>query len=433
MSEALAPLGRGPAGAARDGFRAVTGAYRAAFSGLPRPVWLLFAVTLVNRAGTMVLPFLALYLTERRGFTPAGAGALLGLYGVGAIAGSYTGGWLSDRLGALRVMGGSLVLGGIGFLVLGVLHSRPAIAAAILALSIVGEAFRPAVSTAIVGAAPRELRTRAYALLRLAVNLGMTIGPVAAGFLAQRDYLWLFVGDGGTCLAAAALLWASFRADIGAPAAAEHEGAAGGSPWRDRPFLALVLLSTLLSIVFFQLLSTYPLTLRTLHGLSEAQVGITFGINTLIIVVVEMVLVQALRDRPPLRVAGVGALLIGLGFGLLPVGRGFGFVAFTLLIWTAGEMLTLPQLQGAAAARAHGRAAGRYMGLFTLAFAISFAVAPILGTWIYQRWGPAAVWYGSGAAGVALWGGFELLDRRLRRAAVRRVPSPGSEGVSAGP
>ncbi len=422
MSAALAPPRPGP-------FRAVAGAYREAFSGLPRPVWLLSAVTLVNRSGTMVLPFLALYLTEQRGLSPAGAGALLGLYGLGSIGGAYLGGWLSDRLGPRRVMGGSLVLGGAGFLVLGALRSPAAIGAALVYLSVVGEAFRPAVAAAVVRVAPPPVRTRAYALLRLAVNLGMTVGPVAAGFLAQVDYLWLFVGDGGTCLAAAAVLWASFRERSGS-AGAPAEAAAppphtvdGGSPWRDRPFLAMTFLTTLLSVVFFQLLSTYPLTLHAVYGFPEALVGAVFGVNTLIIVAVEMVLVHRLRALRPLSVAAAGALFVGLGFGILPLGAGGGllppgtgyaaaFVLFSLVLWTAGEMLAFPFLQGYAAERAHGRAEGAYMGLFTLVFSIGFAAAPLAGTWVYQRLGPQWVWYGSGLACAVLAAGFELLARR---------------------
>jgi predicted MFS family arabinose efflux permease len=397
-------------------FRSVAGAYRAAFSGLPRAVWLLATVSLVNRSGTMVLPFLALYLTERRGFTPAGAGGVMGLYGLGAIAGAYLGGWLCDRIEAKRVMGGSLVLGGLGFLALGALRAKPAIAAGVFLLSIVGEGFRPAVASAMVRAAPAAVVTRAYALIRLATNLGMMIGPVAAGFLAVHSYRWLFLADGGTCLAAALLLWAAFRERGAAPAAAAERRTGGeGSPWRDGEFLAVVGLTLLLSIVFFQLLSTYPLTLRDVHGFSEAQVGLPLGINTLIIVCVEMLLVHALRDRPPLRVAAVGALFVGAGFGLLPYGAGFAFVAATVPIWTLGEMLSFPMLQGWVATRAAGRAEGRYMGMFTLSFAIAFTVAPIVGTWVYQHLGPRAVWTGTVAAGALLCAAFLLLDARLRR------------------
>ena len=120
--------------------RAVTKAYREAFSGLSRPVWFLAIVTFINRSGTMVLPFLVLYLTEKRGFTATAAGRALGIYGVGAVAGAYLGGWLCDRLTPRKVMALSLLGQGAGFLVLGLLESRGGILAMMLALSLVGEA-----------------------------------------------------------------------------------------------------------------------------------------------------------------------------------------------------------------------------------------------------------------------------------------------------
>ena len=72
--------------------------YRDAFAGLGRDVWLICVVLLVNRAGTMVLPFITLYLTEQRDLTVAMAGRMLSLYGLGAVAGAYIGGWLCDRV-----------------------------------------------------------------------------------------------------------------------------------------------------------------------------------------------------------------------------------------------------------------------------------------------------------------------------------------------
>ena len=84
--------------------RKLLGAYREAYSGLPRATWLLAFVALVNRSGTMVLPFLALYLTSQRGFDPDQAGLFLALYGLGSAGGTYLGGVLCDRLGALSVL-----------------------------------------------------------------------------------------------------------------------------------------------------------------------------------------------------------------------------------------------------------------------------------------------------------------------------------------
>src|SRR5262245_51654987 len=109
--------------------RSIAAAYREAFSGLSRPVWLLSIATLINRSGTMVLPFLALFLTEERGFTTTQAGQILALYGMGAIGASYVGGWLCDRIDPRRVMKWSLSLTGGCFVALGHLQGRLAIAA----------------------------------------------------------------------------------------------------------------------------------------------------------------------------------------------------------------------------------------------------------------------------------------------------------------
>ncbi|MBL8114393.1 MAG: MFS transporter, partial [Acidobacteria bacterium] len=48
---------------------------------LHRDVWVLFAATLVNRMGTMVLPFLALYVTRDLGLSEDRAGLTLLVYG----------------------------------------------------------------------------------------------------------------------------------------------------------------------------------------------------------------------------------------------------------------------------------------------------------------------------------------------------------------
>jgi predicted MFS family arabinose efflux permease len=392
--------------------RAVVKAYREAFSGLPKPVWLLAAASLVNRSGTMVLPFLALFLTEKRGFTTAEAGQVLALVGVGGGAGTYLGGWLSDRLGTRRVMVGSLVLNGVGFLILGRVESRLAIFLSVLFLSLVGEAFRPANAAAIAAATQPALRTRAYALYRLAINLGMTAGPAVGGFLAARDYAWLFRVDGGTCILAAGLLWLFFRRDLQPVAGAEARAAAAAerSPWRDGPYMLLALLMFTLAVVTFQFLSTFPLTLRDLHHFNESQIGLVLAVNTLIIVLFEMVLVHRLGGRDPLKVVAVGSFLFCVGMGAVPFGLTFAYVAFTVAVWTVGEMLSFPVLSGVAANRAGEASRGRYMAVFTLSFESAFVVSPLAGTWIYQRFGPRTLWSGCIAVGFVLLAGYWILS-----------------------
>ncbi|HET9768745.1 MAG TPA: MFS transporter [Thermoanaerobaculia bacterium] len=394
--------------------RRVLAAYRDAYSGLPRATWVLAAVCFVNRCGTMVLPFLMLYLTSQRGFSAAAGGIVVSLYGIGAGVGAFCGGVLTDRVGAKRVQVASLALAGLGFLLLGQLRAPLWIQLAAFALGAVNESFRPANGAAFAAAVRPEQVTQALTLRRLALNLGMTCGPMLGGFLAARDYAWLFVTDGGTCLLAAGLLAALDRSHAPAPVSAS-EAAAAISPWSDGAFLALLVLVAGHATVLYQFFSTYPLALHELHGLPEPQIGSVYLINTLLIVALEMVLVRRLALAAPLGVAAWGMLLFAGGFALLPFGRGYAFVAATVVVWTFGEMLTMPFLETVAAGRGDARSRGRYLGAFNLAYSVSFAGAPALGAWIYQRFGAVPLFAGIGAVGVVLWFALRVISPRLAR------------------
>lgn len=395
--------------------------YRQAFSGLPPAVWWLSAVTFINRSGTMVLPFLALFLSSQRGFTPTQIGVALATYGAGAMAGVTFGGWVSDRIDPRGVMIVSLIATGAGFLVVPHFEVPAQLYTLLFALGAFGESFRPANMAAIMRGLPPELRTRAVALLRVAINLGMSFGPAAGGILASFDYGWLFRVDALTCWAAALLVILLRRRGALAPhgtAQATHDR----SPLGDRPFLALLGLEFLVALVFFQINAAYPLRLRDAFGFDERAIGFTLAVNTVLIVSFEMLLVHRLERAPALRVAAWGSLFLALGFGLLAWPLGTAWVLVSLVMWTAGEMLNLPFVTGVIAHRA-GRRVGSYMGMYNVAFSVAFVLGPFLGTWAYGHWSPRAPWLACLAIAPLLAVGFLVLDRRAPGLGAPSAPS----------
>ena len=400
----------------------------------------------------MVMPFLVLFLVKERGFTKAQAGQTLALYGLAAMVASYLGGWLCDRFGPLRIMKVSLLLTGLSFLALGHMRGRLAISAMMFVLALVGEVFRPANLSALAAASEPGERARSIALMRLAVNAGMAVGPSVGGFLAFYDYGWLFVVDGATSILAAGMLHLAFpeaRAVAPASSAASIAPVASGasavsvakapprSPFRDVPVMAILGLMFLLNTVTFQIVSTFPLSLRDLDGFSEAWIGLTLAVNTLIIILFEMVLVHSLARRDPLKVSGCGAVLFCGGLALLPFGTGFGYVLFTVAVWTLGEMLVFPLVTSAIADRAPEETRGAYMGMLNFSFAAAFVVAPLVGTWVYQQLGPRTLWLGCGAIGLLVGAGFQMVavmtGARTRRGAqtrgTPRLPCPDVPGL----
>jgi predicted MFS family arabinose efflux permease len=383
--------------------RAMGRLYADAFRGLPARVWRLSAGLFINRAGTMVLPFLSLYLVRELGFETGDASVVLFAFGLGSVAGAYTGGAISGRLGALRVQAGSLILGGAGFLVLSQLRGFAAITLFVFAVSAVGDAFRPACLTAIVEAAPIELRPRAMGLMRLAANAGMAVGPALGGFLAGLDDLWIFVGEAVTCWGAAVWLLGFVGEEAPGPAATPAAVAKARSLWRDGRFLALLGLVFVMALVLFQVFTTMPLYLTSAYGLDETEIGFIFALNAALIVAFEMVLIKLLEHRPPELVLGLGGFLMCAGFGLLPFGHGVAYAAFTVVVWSVGEMLAFPFSNVLVAERAGAGRVGPAMGMYSAVFSAALVAAPVVGLGVLERFGGDVLWTAAGLLAVPLW------------------------------
>lgn len=407
--------------------------YLASFRGLPREVWILASVAFVHRSGLMVLPFLTIYATTRLGATAPQAGLLLGAYGLGSLIGNGVGGWLTDRVGPLRVQVGSLSFAGAMFFGLGQFTDLIWLGLGLFFTAAVGEMHRPANNAAIATYCPDGDHPRAYALHRLAINAGVTIGPALGGQLAAIEYGWLFLCNGVFLASSAVLLLARGRGwqpvasraagkstggseDDSAESADEERQPEVRSPLGDRPLLAAIFFSFLSSLVFFQLMSTLPLYMKEQWGLGEDVIGLLFAVNTVTIILVELPLTSRLQRRSALRMVAVGTGFVGAGFGLVPFGAGVAWAAVSILVWTVGEILMAPFLVSFIASRAHPSQRGRAMGLLGMSFGGAHALGPAIGTWAYGAIGPNAPWYGAWLLGGLACAGFWALERRLRPA-----------------
>jgi predicted MFS family arabinose efflux permease len=380
--------------------------------GLPSDVWIIFATTLVNRAGVMALPFLVLYLTQYLHVSAALAGFAITTYGVGSLITGPIAGRLSDRLGPFRVMQVSLALTGVILLVIPLAHDFTVVAVLTFFWAVVADANRPATLSALTDLVPPEQRKAAIALHRLAVNLGMSVGPAVGGFLAVVSFPLLFVVDGITALASAALLTALLwlrRRSLAADLAANREAAAmpttdsitpalrvALSPpvWKDRTALIFFAGVLLVSIVFMQNQGAMPLYLVRDLGYKESLYGMLFVLNTLLIVAMEVPLNLAMAHWSHRRSLMLGAVLTAFGFGALAVAHSKEAVAATVLIWTFGEMIFFPSSTAYVADIAPPGRNGAYMGAFVSMFSVALIIGPWAGTAALDRFGPALAWSG---------------------------------------
>ncbi len=370
--------------------------------GLPRESWILAAASLINRAGTMVLPFLMLYLTKELGFSPPRAGLMIGIYGLTALLSAPLNGFLSDRFGALRVMTLSLLSSGLSLWLIPIAKTQWQVLAAVIVLALTTEAFRPANLAMVGDLAGPQLRKQGFALNRLSVNLGMSIGPALGGFLALVSFRSLFWVDGATSLAAGVLLLATpFRKTGGEPhPQAGHAPVASRLVFHDRRLLYFLFAILPILIVFFQHHAAMPLYMVEELHMSAAIFGLMFTINTLLIVLLEVRINSATAHWSHRRALALGAFLIGTGFGALALARNVPAIIATVVIWTAGEMIFLPTASAFVSEIAPRARQGEYMGYYTMCFGLSYAVGPWLGSVVMQRYGSPTLWLGCVAFGL---------------------------------
>jgi MFS family permease len=389
--------------------------YREAYAGLPRDAWALSFILFINMSGTMVVFFLTLYLTRYLGFTVARAGQVLSAYGFGMLVGNLLGGFSSDRLGPRATQRLSLALSGITLILLGFCRDFPAVVLFLFLYGLFAASLFPANASALAEICAPEIRSRGFVLSRLANNLGATIGPVVGGFLAGRNYRLLFWVDGASCIAAALAFYALFPAErrsrtVPAPVSRPKPFA-----WRHDTDLLMVLALTVgISAIFIQMFGTFPIYMKTVFGFPEKLIGPLFAVNTILIVLFQMVLTHSLERYRRLRVAAAGVLLLGLGLGILPFGRGFLYAALTIAVGTVGEMLIMPTLVTLISLRAPEGGQGQYQGLFGLAFGIGYIVGPAIGTRIYENAGGTMLWISVAGFAAMLALGFMILDGKRR-------------------
>jgi len=368
--------------------------YRNAYSGLSRQMWWLALVMFINRSGTMVIPFLTVYLTFR-GYTLAQAGYVMAAFGCGSVLGGYLGGRLTDRFGHYYVQVFSLMLNGILFIVLGQMQTLLQFMICIFVLSSLGESFRPANSAAVAAYSNETNRTRCYSLNRLAINMGWAIGPAIGGVLASINYHFLFWADGLTCIIASILLYVIFsgvkRTTILKTANAEKMKSS--SAYRDKTFLLAMFCVFLVGMCFFQMFNIIPVYFKQQLHLRENVIGAVLAMNGLVIALVEMVLVYKLEHRrSSVLYMTLGSFLIGLSFLFLNFSQAFVFVLLQMMMITLGEMLLFPFMNNFWVGRSQESNRGQYAAVYTMSFSAALVLAPTFASQIATWFGFPVVW-----------------------------------------
>ncbi|MBV7268458.1 MFS transporter [Winogradskyella luteola] len=379
--------------------------YIESFKGLTKEIWYLALISLVNRAGTMVIPFLSLYLKNDLGFTINEISWVFVFFGIGSVIGSWLGGKLTDAIGFYKVMVISLFITGLNFIALQYISSFLGLCIGILITMSIADTFRPAIFVAIKAYSTQENQTRSVGLLRLAINAGMGIGPTLAGlFIVLKGYNLLFWIDGLTCIVAISLFYYLVKSPTTTPSQTRerYNNLYKNIVYKDLTFWIHSVICFLFGMAFFQLFTTLPLYYDEIFHLNEFKIGIILFMNVAIIVVFEMPLLNYLEKRliPITKHIIMSCLLLTASFFILYENFWIGTLIISIILMTLSEMLGFPYTNKFALQRAKEGLEGSYMAMYAMSFSLAHIFSPKFGLDIVDLYGYQVNWLVTGGYGV---------------------------------
>ena len=375
------------------------------FRGFSREIWILTLITFINRAGTMVLPFLSKYLKEDLNFSYSQVGWIMVSFGCGSILGSWLGGKLSDKIGFYKIMIFSLLTSGFAFFGLQFITSFEGLLVAMFLIMVVADMFRPAMFVSLGAYAKPENRTRALTLVRLAINLGFAAGPALGGLLIMSvGYKGLFWVDGASCIIAILIFWIKVKEkkkskfiDTKQPGEVLTH-----SVFKDKPFWIFLTGTLITGILFFQLFTTIPLYHKEQFNLSELQTGLLLTLNGVLIFFLEMPIVSYIERHKinKLKIITLGCLAMAISLYLLLVNQWAGILIIMMLFMTFGEMFVFPFSNSFAMSRAPKGHEGRYMAIFTMSYSTAHILSAEAGMDMIRLFSYQNNWFFMGTLGV---------------------------------
>ncbi len=399
------------------------------FRSYPRQFWVLFASALVSAAGgNLVWPFMTIYLHERLMVPLATVGVVFALASVSGYFSQLVGGPFVDRFGRkpailLSLTAQTFIVAAFGFV-----GSLEVFAVLFILNSLAWPISSIAIDAMVADLMEPERRPSAYALQRIAMNVGVAIGPAIGGFIATRSYTLSFL-LAAFSFAILILPTLFLIRETRPETPLEREGGERmgyGRVLRDLPFLGFAGTFALMNLAYAQMLIYLPVYIKENYGIPESGYGFILATNALMVVLFQFAVTRVTERYPRLLVMAVGTLLIAIGLGSVAFFDTFFLFLLSMIIYTIGELITAPTATAFVADAAPVTMRGTYMGVYRLGFGFGFGLGPMVGGVLHDSLGPAYIWHGAFLTGLISTAAFLHLNRVTRPARVEVEPSMGS-------
>jgi MFS family permease len=388
----------------------------------PRKFWLVVGVSFIDHVGgTMLWPFFSLYITQKFDVGMTEAGVVLGFFSIAGLFGQMIGGALTDKFGRRKLIIFGLVFSAGSTLTLGFVNSFSALIPLAIGIGLLSDIAGPAHQAMIGDILPEHQRQEGFGIMRVIGNLAWIIGPTIGGFIAGKSYLMLFIIDAVISCIVAFLFYLLIaetkpEAHPGTKPESMFETFKGyGSVLKDYAFMAFLLASMLMGLVYQQMYNSLSVYLRDNHGIEPGGYGFLLTASAIVVILFQFSMTRLIKNRPPFKMMALGTLFYMIGFTMFGVVNVYWLFVAAVVVITIGEMIVVPTSQTLAMGFAPEEKRGRYMGMFGVTWSIPATIGPGAAGLILDNLNPDLLWYIGGALCLVSVLAYYALHLRLGR------------------
>ena len=406
------------------------------YHDFPQKFWVVVGASFIDRVGgTLLFPFFSLYITQKFNVGMTQAGIVLGTFAAFGLIGSMIGGALTDKLGRKNLILFGLIFSALSTLSLGLVNEFSALIFLAVVIGLLSNIAGPAHQAMVADLLPEDKRQEGFGILRVVGNMAWIIGPTIGGFIANRSYFMLFVLDAViSCIVAVIIFY--YISETKPETDKEPESmlktfAGYGVVLRDYAYVAFLVVSMVMGIVYQQMYNTLSVYLRDNHGIEPQGYGFLLTVSAIIVILFQFQTTRVIKKYPTFIMIALGTFFYMLGFGMFGFVTAYWLFAAAIVIITIGEMVIMPTASALATNFAPEVMRGRYMAIFGLSWTLPATVGPSAAGLILDNYNPNLLWYvGAGLCALSVLG-FYILHLWLGKRDRFNPPEPESEPLPA--
>lgn len=363
-------------------------------------IWILALGRFLSQTGTGFTLFYApIFFVNQVGLSATAVGIGIGSAQISGILGRILGGSFSDSpvWGRRRTLLLSAVISAIASFILASANNFSTVILGNLFIGLGIGLYWPATEAVVADLTTGENRNQAYALTRLADNIGIQFGIILGGVVISTTgaYRLLFVVDALSFLVFYGVIFATIR-ETYKPLADDSQHQNPTQKWflalRDRRLLVFVIINILFTIYVSQIHSTIPLYFNNFvdNGFSPGQISYLFAGHIALSILFQLPVANFLNrlTRPQALMVsssfwGIGFLLIGLT-GIVEKHH-LIFASLALAILAIAIVSYTPSASALVADIAPESRRGIYLAINAQCWAIGYLIGPPLGGWVLDQ------------------------------------------------